>query len=450
MKQAKVESTAGPFDPIFNGDGILRLPLPEISGFQASAVLTLAAGKLIVVIPLLGQGAGFVVARLNEDASLDKDFDDKKQGFVHVILEQYEDLKIFGISASLNGGWLIFGRSTLASVQGMLIVRQLPNGQLDNSLNGTGILHIPDNEFGHSKHDPMQQIIEMNSYSANQASGAVVSSLVEQADGKFVLLTSGSDSSGKSKGIVLRRNPDGSRDLTFNGTGFAIVELADVAYESNTAAAVTVQADGHLLVCGHFYNGRDDRGAFVTRLDAQGRLDPGFNNGRTITISSKTQIGFNAVTVRESDGAILVAGYAQPGVGESHQGLMAVLNTSGSYNLVFNRGNPLYSALTPDGSAWYRCAWSANGSIVVAGSTGNGFPTETLTAITARFVADGSLDQTFNEGKGFAIFNGDEGYESIQDMALTEDGRIVLCGALYNIVGSWPDVTGGWVLRYLA
>lgn len=450
MNQVKVESTAAPLDPIFNGDGILRLPLSAISGFQASAVLTLAAGKLIVVIPLLGQGAGFAVARLNEDASLDKEFDDRKFGYVHVDLEQSEDLTIFGISASANGGWLIFGRITLATVPGMLIVRQLPNGQLDTSLNGTGILHIPNNEFGNSKHDPMQKIIETNSYSSNQASRAALPSMVEQADGKFVLLTSGSDDSGKPKGIVLRRNSDGSRDLTFNGTGFAIVELADVAHVSNNAAAVAVQADGHLLVCGQFNNGRDDRGAFVTRLDAQGRLDHGFNNGHTVTIANTTQIGFNSVTVRESDGAILVAGNVQPGIGESHQGLIVVLNTSGSYNLVFNRGKPLYSALTPDGSAWYRCAWAANGSIVVAGSTGNGFPTEILTAITARLVADGSLDQTFNKGKGFAIFNGDEGYESIQDMALMEDGRIVVCGSLFNIVGPWPEVIGGWVLRYLA
>nr|WP_180202134.1 hypothetical protein [Pseudomonas sp. SbOxS1]NYU01458.1 hypothetical protein [Pseudomonas sp. SbOxS1] len=450
MNQTNVESTAGALDPIFNGNGILRLPHPAISGFQASAVLTLAAGKLIVVIPLLGQGAGFAVARLNEDASLDKDFDDKKQGFVHVDLEQYEELKIFGISAATNGGWLIFGSATLATVSGMLIVRQLPNGQLDTSLNGTGILHIPNNEFGNSNHDPMQQIIEKNSYSANQASRPTLPSLVEQADGKFVLLTYGSDNAGKRKGIVLRRNLDGSRDLTFNGTGFAIVELADVAHESNTAAAVAVQADGHLLVCGQFNNGRDDRGAFVTRLDTQGRLDPGFNSGRTVTISNTTQIGFNSVTVRKSDGAILVAGYVQPGIGESHQGLIVVLNTSGSYNLVFNRGKPLYSALTPDGSAWYRCAWATSGSIVVAGGTGNGYPTEILTAITARLVADGSLDPTFNEGKGFAIFNDDEGYESTLDMTVMEDGRIVVCGALYNIVGPWPDVTGGWVLRYLA
>lgn len=447
-------STSGPFDPTFNGNGVLNLPIPEISGFLPSAVLALPEGKLLVVIALLGSGAGYAVARLNEQGALDKEFGENSQGFVIVPLEESTELSIWGISPTANGGWLIFGQSTSAGSSGLLVVRQFQDGKLDTSLNGTGILLIPYNDFGNSGHTGITVgAAPRNEEEALRTTGKMATSVVAQPNGKIVLVSSVKVEPFTYKGIVLRRNSDGSRDKTFNETGFAIVELADVAHDWNSTSGVAVQADNQVLVCGSFFSNdlNAPQGAFVTRFNALGKVDTGFNAGRTVTLSNPSEIKLDAITVRESDGRIVAVGRARPRRGEAPKGLMVVLNASGSFNLPFNNGQPLFSDLVPEkGMYWLRCALQADGSIIVAGDTGNGFVTENLSAVTARYRSDGLLDLTFNNGEGFTVFNDEQRIEGAIDMTVMEDGRIVVCGSYYADAEPWPYLDGGWVLRYLA
>ncbi len=91
----------------------------------------------------------------------------------------------------------------------------------------------------------------------------------------------------------------------------------------------------------------------------------------------------------------------------------------------------------------------ADGSIIAAGTTGNGFATEDAKVLTARLLPDGSLDPTFN-GNGFTVFDEEVTFESMQDMTMMADGRIVECGLTWIDTDLWPGITGGWVIRYLA
>lgn len=125
-------------------------------------------------------------------------------------------------------------------------------------------------------------------------------------------------------------------------------------------------------------------------------------------------------------------------------GMILVLNASGSFNQVFNDGQPLYSNVGARGSSWRCCEIQDNGAIVVSGGGGIDGHTH-RTVVIARILPDGTLDPAFN-GKGWTQYKHDPPQDPESNdsgrMKTTADGRVVLCG--------FSDVDGGWVLRYLA
>lgn len=450
MSQPKPDN-AGTLDPTFNKTGVLYFPVPAVFGIP-DAVLALPDNKSLVAIGSTVLNGPIVVARLNEDGAMDVTFGPTQHGFVEVPIEDTH-VDIFGLSLLANGGWLIVGQySSHDGGGGLLVVRQLQDGQLDKSLNGDGKLFIPYGEFGNSRYTGMK--VEASRFKGKKSSNATPQatrdagmSVIEQSDGKFVLVSNVIDAQGKQRGIVLRRNADGSRDETFNG-GFAIVELQDVKHEWNSGHGVAVQADGQVLVCGLYVSADDSIGAYVTCFTSTGSVDKGFNNGLPVTIPNAGWIDLSTITVGASDGRIVAVGNARRG--NVRNGLIVVLNKSGSYNLPFNNGQALYSELVPQGQGWRRCALQDNGSIIVTGSTGNGFVAKDMAAVTAHYRSDGSLDPIFNAGKGFTVFDEVQGFESTNDMAVMADGRIVVCGNSWADAEPWPYIRGGWLLRYSA
>jgi uncharacterized delta-60 repeat protein len=446
-------ANAGTLDPTFNRTGVLYFPLPAVYG-MSDAILALPDNKSIVVMEPAAFNVPIIVARLNEDGALDRTFGPAQHGFVEVFLEDMS-VAVFGLSLLANGGWLIVGHysvNDVVSESGLLVVRQLQDGQLDTSLNGSGILFIPYDEFGSSQYTGMT--VEAHRFKGEKRLSAAPqitrdggAFAIGQPDGKFVLVSNVIDAQGQQRGIVLRRNADGSRDESFNG-GFAIVELQGVKHKRSSGYGVAIQGDGQVLVCGLYVSDDDTVGAYVTCFTSTGQVDKGFNNGLPVTIPGTGLIDLRTISVRESDGRIVAVGSAFRN--NIQNGLIVVLNKSGSYNLPFNNGKALFSELVPQGQSWSRCAQQANGSIVVAGSTGNGFVTEDMAAVTARYLSDGSLDQAFNSGKGFTVFNDEQGFESTRDMVVMADGRIVVCGSMWVDAEPFPYINGGWMLRYLA
>lgn len=169
-----------------------------------------------------------------------------------------------------------------------------------------------------------------------------------------------------------------------------------------------------------------------------------FNGGEVFKLKTRYE-EFNAVSVRDSDGLIVVAGAAAPE--GKLQGALVVLNAKGSYNQVFNKGKPLYSPLLKTGIHWKNCAVQTDGSIVVGGHGSGAFINGSDLCVVGRFLVDGSLDKTFNN-EGFAVF-GIEGKQCYhKDMSLMEDGRIIACGEQWLDYG-WGQLIGGWVIRFL-
>lgn len=116
-------------------------------------------------------------------------------------------------------------------------------------------------------------------------------------DGRIIVVGSFIIYNGFASGRIARINSDGSFDPTFNsGTGFGIS-----FYPSNYGLAMSIQSNGKIVVGGVFDNYNGNTGNRITRLNADGTIDPTFVTGT----------GFNG-GVRslaiQNDGKILVFG----------------------------------------------------------------------------------------------------------------------------------------------
>jgi uncharacterized delta-60 repeat protein len=217
----------------------------------------------------------FAVARYLPNGALDPSFD--SDGLVttqataahdHVLdLEFQADGKILAVGTAFDPA--DSARTTI------VLARYLPDGSLDGSFDGDGLVVAP---FGTS------------------LSAAVDSAL--QRDGK--LLTAG--------GYVSRFNPDGSVDTGF-GTGGR-------AYHGVDTTAVVVQSDGKLLVAGDRFTPPSTVDIAVARLTAAGRLDTTYGRGGTVSTDLRSGSEDRAAAaVLGSDGKLVVAGATRPTFG---------------------------------------------------------------------------------------------------------------------------------------
>jgi len=456
MTQPTRTGAAGTLDPSFADKGVLTFPTPEISGFYTEAVLALPNKKILLGMTLSGGvGQPTVVARLNEDGSLDTGFGGNGSGLVEINIDiEVPRLDVRQFCVLSEGGWLVMGGYFTPTSNGLYLVKYCEDGQVEESFGVKGVLVLPFADMGNPADvgvggeapGPGDEELSTGTTRVSASKGAAA---LQQLDGKILLVSSHTTESEREQGILLRLNSDGSTDYTFNGVGFVYVELEGIDYEYNVAEVVAVQADGKILVGGHFrLAGQNERGVYVTRFDAMGRLDRSFNGG-TVTVRHSSLTYLKAIEIREADGSIVAVGEALRDV--VRNGMIFVLSRDGFFDFSFNRGQPLFSLLVPQGLRWQCCALQKDGSIIVAGTTGNAFATDGAKALTARFFSDSSLDPTFN-GTGFTVFNEDETHnEFLQDMTMMSDGRIVGCGLTRVAKGSASDIEGaGWVIRYLA
>ncbi|MDO7895595.1 hypothetical protein [Pseudomonas citrulli] len=448
MTRSTDTTAAGTLDPSFAEGGILSLPTPEFAEFYVQAVLPLAGNQLLLGMRVLGAHEPIGVAKLKEDGSVDWEFGEAGTGLVEFSIKGHR-LYVDQLCALNDGGWLVIGTYQTEGFGGRYVLRYFQDGQLDGSFGENGLRLLPFKDG----HKGVEKTLRISGWGDGRYPvlgprdpGRQGTAAVQQLDGKIVLLSHRYLEFGPAQRIVLRLNPDGSMDKTFNGAGFAVIELNNIAYDDLTADAVAVQADGKVIVSGSYFKASPaSRGAYVTRLDSMGRLDSDFNGG-VVTVPHANSIFVRDIAVKEADGRILVAGNARNN--QAMNGILFVLTSGGFFDFNFNRGQPLFSMPLAQGQSWKCCTFQADGSILVAGTTGAGFVMEGTFALTARFLPDGSLDPTFN-GVGFVTFDEKNQYESVETMAVMVDGRIVVGGFGWLDGPDWAYIGRGWIVRYL-
>ena len=265
-----------------------------------------------------------------------------------------------------------------------------------------------------------------------------------QADGKIV-------AAGISFNVyqdfgLARYNPDGSLDTNFAGDGTV---WTDIAGDSDYLNAMVIQPDGKIVVGGSTRDDDEQRFRFaLVRYNVDGSLDTSFDGDGKVVTTIVTGQNSDEITglAIQGDGKIVAAGWTEPT--DPSQGVyrfaLARYASDGSLDTSFDGDGIAITGFGGEDLA-LAVALQSDGKIVVGGQHGQ--PTGYDFAL-ARYNADGSLDSGF-DGDGFVTTDiSEDGIETVQDLLIQPDGKIVAAGegygdyaiVRYNTNGS-PDST---------
>lgn len=211
-----------------------------------------------------------------------------------------------------------------------------------------------------------------------------------QADGKLIIGGSFSYVQGVDRRNLARLNADGSLDPTFDpGSG-----------PNEFVAAISVQADGKLIVGGFFtsVNGVERPG--LARLNADGSLDSSF-------ATDITAAGYGNSLALQADGKVIVGGSFSASNDVGSAGIVR-LNADGSLD-------PSFATSTSADWSVYKLVLQADGK-VIAGKRfydAGGVYHETL----VRLNPDGSLDPSVDIPLG--------AYSQLNELVLQADGKVI-------------------------
>jgi uncharacterized delta-60 repeat protein len=230
-----------------------------------------------------------------------------------------------------------------------------------------------------------------------------VSALAVQADGKVLIGGDFTTLAGQARTNLGRLNSDGTLDFSFSPGATSV--------SSPSVSTLAVQADGKILVGGHFTSLAGQPRTCLGRLGADGTLDGAFSP----VLGGVSDPSLYSLAV-QPDGKILVGGSFTTlnGQPRNHIGR---LNADGGLDTTFNPGV---------GSSPLCFAVQADGRILVGGSfTSLGGQTRNR---IGRLNTDGTLDSSFNPGAG----------STVSSLALQTGGKIVAGGAFTTLAGqSW-------------
>jgi len=236
-------------------------------------------------------------------------------------------------------------------------------------------------------------------------SAATVLAVAFQTDGKIVVGGTFSQAGGQARGNVVRFNSDGSLDTTFLSSGVGA---------NGDVAALVVQTDGKMLICGDFTTVNGTARNRIARLNSDGTLDFTF-----LASGSGANFAVNAATV-QSDGKIVIGGRFTM-INGTTRNRIARLNSDGTLDTTFLA---LGSGLNGD---LFSLALQSDGKTVIGGffTSVNGTARNGI----ARLNSDGTNDASFLAAQS-GVNN------SVFAVAIQSDGRIVIGGLFTNVNGT--------------
>ena len=251
---------------------------------------------------------------------------------------------------------------------------------------------------------------------------------------------------------LLRLNPDASLDASFS---------AAIQAGNGSFYAVTVQADGRILIGGNFtsYNGTARRG--VARINADATIDPTFvpegltsatferivvqANGQILATGkadpafdyNQSIVRFNTdgsrdagfecktdgygyhVTLLTNGKMVLSGDFSRVPPGDNHNAII-ICNSDGSIDSSFSSSFTL-------GGRIDRMHRQSDGKLIVAGFFTRANGVEDL--YMARFNVDGTVDEGFSVGVGpLPVYDNTTGLSQVNAIATQSDGKVIVTG----------------------
>ncbi len=297
------------------------------------------------------------------------------------------------------------------------LLRFNADGTLDSSFSGFGIVTT---DFSTTNTGGTDGATSMTLQSDGKILVAGYSASLQMMYGRFMY----------EDFAVVRYNPDGTLDTSFDGDGKVTTNLDD----HDVALGLTLQSDGKILVTGgcrhvHDFYFEENFDVALVRYHTDGTLDTSFSedgllatNVDALDVTSMDQ-GVS-VTVLPT-GKILVAAQSLDITDYALIGDFALLryNTDGSLDTTFDGDGIVTTDFGDSDDLVYSMMVQGDGKILVAGSSDMDFA-------LVRYNPDGTLDTSFSgDGKITTDISGSGSYDQARSVAVQADGKILLAGS---------------------
>ncbi|MBC8100949.1 MAG: hypothetical protein H7Y11_16025, partial [Armatimonadetes bacterium] len=360
---------AGSLDTSFDGDGIVTIDFGNVGDFAQDVVLD-ADGKIIVAgYSFNGVNDDFALVRLNTDGSLDTTFD----GDGKVITDFGGNDQAYGVALDSLGRIILAGYSDVDANEDVAIAVYTPNGVLDVSFAGDGLLNY--DSLGLNKNDYARDVdvdsadkIVIAGYALEDFGGSLVARFnadgtldasfgvryetviydflqAVQVDAAQRVLAVGEDD-------VSRHTSNGTLDTTFGGDGRVTLSCCIDAYDMVSLAS------GKILFSG-------GTGTYITRINSDGSADTSFSSDGELAFSLTGDDYALAVAV-DSQARIVTAGYYTPTTNNTEFAITRVDN-GGNVDVNFGNNGVVTTAFGSGQDRGRGLAIDANDNIVVVG-----------------------------------------------------------------------------------
>ena len=391
------KSAAGDLDPTFGPVGFFTTSL-STGHDVANSVLRQADGKFVVVgTRNQNINSSIALARYNPNGMLDVSFDGDG-----IVATPINSSSSEGVAATLqpDGKIVVIGTTFISGTIYYVVVRYNSDGSLDPTFDGDGI------------------------FTENRATVGSPRAVAIQPDGKIVIAgnKTGEFNFGSDFSIV-RLNSNGSYDASFDGDGRVLVSAGDPQTGGEDFTnALALQPDGKILIGGQSNFLSTGYDFSLLRLNSDGSLDTSFDGDgkvRTTFGENGQGEGISSIFVLP-DGKILAAGTGNEG---SVRGFaLARYNSDGSLDTTLSGDGKVVTQISNNSSESIRAAvLQPDGKIVVAGYS-------VLQFLVARFNPDGTFDNSFsNDGKAFTTIY-ETGSSQANSLILEANGKIIAVG----------------------
>lgn len=292
------------------------------AALQAKDGKILAAGDAIFSVSHAGgtfYNDDFVVARFNQDGTLDTGFGDGGMAITNFHLtadDAGQDDKVTSMALLDDGRILVAG--SRGSVQSPsysypAFARYTPDGAPDSTFGAAGMVAL----------DPTA----LKGTLVNSIVRGGATAVIADADGGAV---AGISVSGNSAGYaiaILRLGPDGNLDPSF-GDGGVHWEAPESKWADLEILQLSRNVDGKLVVLAGYYGAS----TVLYRYSAQGLVDPSFGSGGQVSRPNETPGAWQTLfMLRPADGSFLVGLGAPPvtgGYGSDSMGTFSLIHFS--------------------------------------------------------------------------------------------------------------------------
>lgn len=287
----------------------------------------------------------FAIVRFNTNGIIDSTFGvdgiqsvdfGSEDGIRGIVIQ--EDDKIIAVGSALNGPMLDFA-----------VARFTANGFPDNSFDGDGKL-LTDLQGGNDTAFDVEV----------------------QADGKIVVVgQSQNEIDYYDDFAIVRYKTDGTLDSTFNSNGIVIKAISD---DYDYATCVNLQTDQKILAAGRSNSGFSDYDFAVLRINPDGTIDETFNEvGFKVDGKSGDREEANAMTIQQ-DGKILLGGGVE--LDSDFDMELLRFNTDGTEDFAFGASSSVITSINPYEDHITELQMTSEGKILAAGYTFNGESTD--------------------------------------------------------------------------